>query len=165
MKLPSAELVGGTRALPEDGHRSGNLDKSLSTTQRFAIGLEGFIALCGLGGGGFMMAHPLTAMSLRYLRGTWFHTWRWPGIALLFFVGICPVLVLVAALRQYRLAALGPVVVGLGLVAWIVLEAAWIVVNLGLQLAVGAIGAAILVLGIHEIRAESLSLQRIRPSR
>ena len=39
-------------------------------------------------------------MPLRYLEGTWFHTWRWPGLALLFFVGVCPALAAVAALRR-----------------------------------------------------------------
>lgn len=164
VKATSTESVEASRALREDEHHRVDVDHGLASKERFVIGLEGFIAICGLGGGAFMITHPISAMSLRYLQGTWFHTWRWPGVALFFFVGVCPVVVLIAALRRYRLASLGHVVTGLGLIAWVVLEAAWIVVNPGLQLAVGAIGAVILVLGTRELRATSLVARRKRPS-
>jgi len=97
-----------------------------------------------------MATHPATAMPLRSLSGTWFHSWRWPGIALIFFVGVCPLLVAVATLRGRNIALIGHLCVGMGLIAWVALEAAWIVVSPGLQLVVGAIGAVILVLGARE---------------
>src|ERR1035437_2445486 len=53
-----------------------------SRRQRFLIGLESALSLCGLAGGLMLMTRPLTAMSLKYLNGTWFDTWRWPGVAL-----------------------------------------------------------------------------------
>ena len=96
------------------------------------------------------MAHPGNALSLRYLDGTWFSTWRWPGIALTFFVGVCPLLVVVATLERRRIALVGHLCVGIGLIAWVALEAAWVVVSPGLQLTVGAIGVVILVLGVRE---------------
>jgi hypothetical protein len=87
---------------------------------------------------------------LEYLDGTWFHTWRWPGIALLFFIGVCPALVVVATLLRLRIAIIGHVSVGVGLVAWILLKAAWVVVSPGLQGTFGVIGLVIFVLGLRE---------------
>lgn len=41
--------------------------------------------------------------------------------------------------RRWRLAPLGDLCVGAGLVAWVIVEAAWIVVAPALQLLVGAV--------------------------
>ena len=107
--------------------------------------------MSGLSGGIFMTTHPLTVMSLKYLDGTWFHTWRWPGLALLFFVGLCPAMTIVASIRRWRIAPLGHLCVGIGLISWVTLEAAWIVTSAGLQIAFGVIGAAIAYLGFLEL--------------
>ena len=134
----------------DTGQRAVDGEHIRSSRERALIGLETFIAACGFGGGIYMATHPATAMPLRYLIGTWFHSWRWPGIALMFFVGVCPLLVAVATLRGRSVALIGHLCVGVGLIAWVALEAAWIVVSPGLQVAVGAIGAVILVLGVRE---------------
>jgi hypothetical protein len=123
---------------------------ALRARQKMLVGLEGFVSICGFGGGSYMATHPLTTMPLRYLQGTWFHTWRWPGLALFFFVGICPALVLVATIEGRRIAIVGHLFVGAGLIAWVALEAAWIVVSPGLQLLVGGVGGMILALGLGE---------------
>jgi hypothetical protein len=128
-------------------------DTALSGVEKALVVLEIFVSVCGIGGGVYMAAQPTTAMPLRYLEGTWFHTWRWPGLALVFFVGICPALAAVATLRRVGLARLGHLCVGAGLVAWIVLEAAWVVVSAPLQVVVGLIGVSILVLGLVNLRA------------
>lgn len=125
-------------------------DQSLRTRQKVLVGLETFISVCGVGGGLYMATHPLTAMPLRYLQGTWFHTWRWPGLALALFVGICPALVVVATVQKQTVAVVGHLCVGPGLIAWVSLEAAWIVVSPGLQIGVGTIGGLILALGVME---------------
>ena len=122
----------------------------LRPRQKVLIALELFVSLCGLGGGVYMATHPLTTMSLRYLQGTWFHTWRWPGLALILFVGVCPALVALATLMSRREASVGHLCVGIGLVAWVTLEAAWIVVSPGLQIAFGAIGMLIIALAIMD---------------
>ena len=101
----------------------------LTPRQRVLVGLEGLISVCGLAGGAYMASHPTTVMSVGYLEGTWFHTWRWPGLALLFFVGVCPAVVAAATLLRSPAAKLGHLCVGAGLVAWILVEAAWIVVS------------------------------------
>jgi len=139
-----------TSAPRVSGRRAGMRAPAGPIRERVLVGLEVFIALCGLGGGIYLATHPATAMPLSYLRGTWFQSWRWPGIALFFFVGLCPLLVAVATLQGRSIASVGHLCVGIGLISWVALEAAWIVVSPGLQIAVGAIGAVILVLGVRE---------------
>jgi hypothetical protein len=124
---------------------------SLDRNERVLVGLESFISLCGLGGGIYLATRPLSAMPLTYLAGTGFDTWRWPGLALFLFVGVCPAMVVAATLRRMPVAKLGHVCVGIGLVAWILLEAAWVVVSPPMQVAIGLIGIAIFVLAVHEI--------------
>jgi hypothetical protein len=140
--------LGSTRRLRESLHEN---RRGLRPLQKVLVGLEVFVSLCGVGGGGYMATHPLTTMSLRYLDGTWFHTWRWPGLALIFFVGVCPALVIVATVQRRREAVLGHLCVGIGLVAWVALEAAWIVSSPGLQIAFGAIGSLIVALALMDL--------------
>jgi hypothetical protein len=128
----------------------GGRTRPLSSRERALVVLESCIAACGLAGGAWLVTHPVTALALHYLDGTWFTSWRWPGFALAFFVGICPLLAVAATLARRGIAVAGHLCVGVGLIAWIVLEAAWVVVSPGLQLAVGAFGVAILVLGVRE---------------
>jgi hypothetical protein len=104
--------------------------RPLNRDQRALVALESLVSVCGLGGGAFMASRPMTMMPLRYLEGTFFHTWRWPGLALLFFVGILPALAVVATLQRRRIEMVGHFGVGVGLVAWILLEATWVVVSL-----------------------------------
>lgn len=137
----TAPGVGTTGSAVDLGsHRQPQWDRQgrrnrLRPPQWALVGLELFVSLCGLGGGIYMATHPLTTMSLRYLQGTWFHTWRWPGLALIFFVGVCPALVVLAVLISRREATIGHFCVGIGLIAWVALEAGWIVVSPGLQIA------------------------------
>ena len=126
--------------------------RPLRPAERVLVSLEALISLSGLAGGAYMATHPLTTMPLRYLEGTWFHTWRWPGLALLFFVGVCPAAVVAATVKRLPVAKLGHLCVGVGLLAWILVEAAWVVVSAPLQIAVALIGLVILVLAIMELR-------------
>lgn len=126
--------------------------RPLDHAERALVALEGVVSIGGLAGGYFMASHPLTTMPLKYLEGTWFHTWRWPGIALFFFVGVCTALSVAATLLRSRFALLGHFGVGIGLVAWIVLEATWMVVSLPLQLTFALVGVAIIVLAAEERR-------------
>ncbi len=125
--------------------------RPLRAVERAPVGLEGLLALSGLGGGFYLATSPSDAMPMRYLEGTWFHTWRWPGLALFFFVGVCPALAAGAALFRMPSARLGHFCVGIGLVAWILLEAAWIVVSLPLQLFMGLIGLSIVALALYDV--------------
>ena len=125
-------------------------ERDLDSTVRFLIALESLVSLCGLAGGAYMASHSLTMMPLRYLDGTWFHTWRWPGVALFVFVGVGPALAVVATVARHRFEMVGHFGVGVGLVAWIVLEAAWMVVSPVMQITFGVIGMAIIVLASSE---------------
>jgi hypothetical protein len=152
------EVTSSTSAPTREPVASGNSPantarrRRLSATQRVLMFLEALVSVCALAGGAYMVTHASTVMSLDYLDGTWFHTWRWPGIALFFFIGVCPALVVVATLLRLRIAIIGHVSVGVGLVAWILLEAAWVVVSPGLQGTFGVIGLVIFVLGLREVR-------------
>ena len=128
----------------------------LGGEQRALAVLEALVSASGLGGGAYLIAHPVSAMPVRPLGGTWFTTWRWPGAALFVLVGVAPGLVALATLRRSRFADLGHVCVGAGLVAWVALEAAWIVVAPVLQLAFGAIGVAVLCLGMRRLAARRM---------
>ena len=122
----------------------------LSGVVRALIVIESVVSLSGLAGGAFMASHPKTMMPLRYLEGTWFHTWRWPGVALFVFVGLAPAIVVASAVGRHRYALVGHVGVGVGLVAWIILEAAWVVVSPGLQITFALAGVSIVVLAALE---------------
>ncbi len=124
--------------------------RALKREQRILVAVESLVSISGLAGGIHMATHPMTAMPLEYLEGTWFHTWRWPGLALLFFVGICPASVVIATIQGRKVEVWGHLAVGIGLVAWILLEAAWVVVSPGLQILFGMIGVFIVVLAVAE---------------
>jgi hypothetical protein len=125
--------------------------RPLDGRERALVAMEGLVSVAGIAGGLYMALHPLTTMPMRYLEGTWFHTWRWPGLALFFFVGVCPALVVAATAFRRPVARVGHICVGVGLVAWILLEAAWVVVSLPLQLAFGLIGVVIAALALLEL--------------
>ena len=146
----------GPLSEPESPNRSEK--RPLRASEKALIALESLVSACGLGGGLYLASRPLTAMPLRFLDSTWFHTWRWPGLALLFFVGVCPALAAGAALRRMPVALIGHLGVGIGLIAWIVVEAAWIVVSPPLQIAMGLIGVCILGLGISELVGDHRTL-------
>ena len=146
-------VSGGSRLPGAEGRRP------LRAAERAIVSLEGFLALCGVGGGIYLAANPMDAMPLRYLEGTWFHTWRVPGLALFFFVGICPALVAGAALRRMAVARIGHLGVGIGVVSWIVLEAAWVVVSPPLQTVMGLVGLAILALALRDLARQDPGTQ------
>lgn len=124
----------------------------LDSIQRVLIVLESIVSVCGLGGGTYMASHPVSVMPLRYLEGTWFHTWRWPGVALFVFVGLGPALAVMATVQGRRIEVAAHLAVGVGLVAWIVIEAAWMVVSPVLQITFALIGLSIIVLATNEAR-------------
>lgn len=124
--------------------------RPLRTSQRVLVLFELFLSACGFAGGLYLLARPLDAMPVRYLEGTWFATWRWPGFALILLLGLCPALAAAAQLLRMRVALVGHLCVGVGTVAWIILEAAWIVVSPLMQIFVGLVGVVILTLAVEE---------------
>ncbi len=124
----------------------------LDAGRRALVALESVVSVCGIGGGTYLASHPRSAMPLKYLEGTWFDSWRWPGVALFFFVGVCPILAVLATLQRRRVATTAHLLVGVGLVAWIVVEALWMVVSPPLQITFASIGVVIVVLGVAQAR-------------
>jgi hypothetical protein len=124
----------------------------LRPTQRLLVALEMLVSLCAVAGGAYLIAYSQSALPTRDLEGTWFRSWTWPGIALVFFVGVCPAAVVAATLYGKAIADMGHVAVGAGLVAWVLVEAAWVVLAPALQTAVSLVGLVILGLGVGEVR-------------
>lgn len=120
--------------------------------ERALVALEALVSVSGLGGGAYLMARPTTAMPMRLLAGTGFASWRLPGVALFVLVGVAPGIVAVAATRGLRAARVGHLLVGAGLVAWIVVEMLWVVVTWPLQIAYASMGVAIVVLALLDRR-------------
>jgi len=124
----------------------------LDPLERGLVFLELFVSMCGIGGGIYLVSSPRSAMPLAYLEGTGFDTWRWPGVALLLFVGVGPVLAVVATLQRRRVEDAAHFLVGLGLVVWIIVEALWVVVSAPLQITFATIGVVIAALALTRSR-------------
>lgn len=135
-----------------DGAMGPPSPSKLDPLQRALVTLESFVSACGVGGGTYMTSHPQSAMPMKYLEGTWFDSWRWPGIALFFFVGVCPILAVLATLQRRRVATTAHLLVGVGLVTWIIVEVLWMVVSPPLQITVASIGVAIVALAVTQAR-------------
>ncbi len=141
----------GAPGQPDVADEAAGDKRPLRPAAKALVAHQAFLAACGLGGDLYLATNPLAAMPMHYLEGTWFHTWRWPGLALVFFVGVCPALAAGAALRRMPVALIGHFCVGIGLVPWIVLEATWVVVSPPLQIVMGLVGITIFALGTYEV--------------
>jgi hypothetical protein len=56
-----------------------------------------------------------------------------------------------ATVRKLRVSSIGHLCVGVGLISWVTLEAAWIVTSAGLQIAFGVLGGVIAYLGLMDL--------------
>src|ERR1700686_4523622 len=92
---------------------------------RLAVGLEGFLGLGALFGGGAFILGPdghLLGMPTTLLVGSPFPSYLVPGIILFTFVGIGPLLAAAMTLRRQALAPIAAVAVGLTLIGWVSVE-------------------------------------------
>jgi hypothetical protein len=92
---------------------------------RLVVGLEIFLGLGALFGGGLLILAPdgrLLGMPATLLVGTPFPSFLVPGICLFVFVGIAPLLAAAMTLRRQVIAPLAAVAVGLMLMGWIAAE-------------------------------------------
>lgn len=112
--------------------------------RRTVIVLEILLGLCALGGALDLVTHPANALPARYLTGTGFGSWRLPGIALGLFVGGGPLLATWFQRRPGPWARRSALLVGGGLLAWLLVEALWVVWWPPLQLPLAALGLVIL---------------------
>jgi hypothetical protein len=92
---------------------------------RLAVGLEIFLGIGALFGGGLLILAPdgrLLGMPTTLLSGTPFRSFLVPGLCLFVFVGIAPLVAAAMILRRQAIAPLAAVAVGLTLVGWIAAE-------------------------------------------
>ena len=92
---------------------------------RLAVGLEIFLGIGALFGGGLLILAPdgrLLGMPTTLLSGTPFRSFLVPGLCLFVFVGIAPLVAAAMTLGGQAIAPLAAVAVGLTLVGWIAAE-------------------------------------------
>jgi hypothetical protein len=111
IQLPSAQQLSTPRPLPG--------------IARLAIGLEIFLGLGALFGGGALILGPdghLLGMPTSLLAGSPFPSFMVPGIILFTFIGVAPILAAAITLRRQALAPIAAVVVGMMLIVWVSVE-------------------------------------------
>src|SRR5581483_1341959 len=131
----------------------------LTTLTRLLVGLEVFIGLGALAGGGLLMLSPdgrLLGMRLSVLDGTPFKDFLVPGLVLFTAIGVVPLAAAAAALRRMRVAPVLAVAVGVLLVGWIAVEMVMLAGPGSLAWSLYLfLGTAVLVLGAVWLRAET----------
>jgi hypothetical protein len=99
--------------------------RSLPVIAKVAIGLEVFLGIGALFGGGALILAPdghLLGMPVKLLAGSPFPSFLVPGIILFGLVGVAPILAAAITLRRQVLAPLAAVAVGLTLIGWVSVE-------------------------------------------
>jgi hypothetical protein len=99
--------------------------RSLPVIAKLAIGLEVFLGIGALFGGGALILAPdghLLGMPVKLLAGSPFPSFLVPGIILFSLVGVAPLMAAAITLRRHVLAPLAAVVVGLILIGWVSVE-------------------------------------------
>jgi hypothetical protein len=92
---------------------------------RLSVGLEVFLGIGALFGGGALILAPdghLLGIPTSLLAGTPFDSFLVPGICLFSFVGVGPLLAAAIAVRRQPIAPLAAIAVGLTLMGWIAAE-------------------------------------------
>lgn len=98
---------------------------SLRGIARVAIGLEIFLGLGALFGGGALIFGPdghLLGMPVRLLAGSPFPSYLVPGIVLFTFVGVAPLVAAVLTVCRHAIAPFAAVAVGVTLIGWVAVE-------------------------------------------
>ena len=128
---------------------------------RLAVGLEVFLGLGALFGGGAFILAPdghLLGMPTTLLAGSPFPSYLVPGIVLFTLIGLAPLVAATIAVRRQALAPLAAVAVGLTLIGWVSVE---MVVLAGLGSLAWALylvlGACIAAIGVAWWRAPAAS--------
>ena len=99
--------------------------RSLPGIARLVAGLEVFLGLGALFGGGALILAPdghLLGMPVKLLAGSPFPSFLVPGIILFTLIGVAPLVAAAITLRRQALAPLAAVAVGLMLIGWVSVE-------------------------------------------
>src|ERR1700682_3376964 len=92
---------------------------------RLAVGLEIFLGLGALFGGGALILAPdghLLGMPTKLLAGSPFTSFLVPGILLFTVVGVAPLMAAALTIRRQALAPIAAVGVGVALIGWVSVE-------------------------------------------
>jgi hypothetical protein len=134
----------------------------LNGLARLAVGLEIFLSLGAIFGGGQFILAPdghILGMTVKSLAATPFPSYLVPGILLFTFVGLGPFVAAALTIRRHAVAPLAAVAVGLTLLGWVTVEMVMLAGFASLLWAFYvALGTAIVALGIGCWRFESRSL-------
>src|ERR1700674_5779149 len=110
------------QARPSRHHSSAH---PLPGIARLAVGLEVFLGLGALFGGGALILAPdghLLGMSVKLLAGSPFPSFLVPGTILFTLLGVAPLMAAAITRRRQALAPLAAVAVGLTLIGWVSVE-------------------------------------------
>jgi len=139
--------------------------RSLPGIARLVVGLEVFLGLGALFGGGALILAPdghLLGMPVKLLAGSPFPSFLVPGIILFSLLGVAPFMAAAITLRRQALAPLAAVAVGLTLIGWVSVE---MVVLAGLGSLAWAfylmLGACIAAVGVAWWRSSAKSANRM----
>lgn len=123
--------------------------------QRIALAaLAIFVAVGGVLGGVQMVADPVHPMGLspQMIAATPYDSYTQPGILLLILMGVIPLVVAIALLLRARGAVASAGLLGPGLMAWIVVQWAWLAERLRLQAVIFGIGTVMLAVALLTFR-------------
>lgn len=98
---------------------------SLPVIARLVVGLEVFLGIGALFGGGALILAPdghLLGMPVKLLAGSPFPSFLVPGIILFSLIGVAPLLAAAITFRRHAMAPLAAVAVGLMLIGWVSVE-------------------------------------------
>ena len=131
----------------------------LSGIARVVVGLEIFLGIGALFGGGQFIVAPdghLLGMTVKSLAATPFQSFLVPGILLFTFVGVGPFVAAALTARRQAIAPLAAVAVGVTLLGWVTVEMVMLAGFVSLLWAFYvALGTAIVALGVTWRRSES----------
>lgn len=111
--------------LPIPSARQRSRPRQLPGIARIAVGLEIFVGVGALLGGGALILAPdghLLGIPTKLLAGSPFPSFLVPGIVLFTCVGLAPLLAAAITIRRLALAPLAAVAVGVTLIGWVCVE-------------------------------------------
>jgi hypothetical protein len=133
----------------------------LASVARLAVGLEIFLGIGALFGGGQFILAPdghLLGLTVRTLAATPFHSFLIPGILLFTFVGVGPLVAAALTAGRRAIAPLAAVAVGVTLMGWVTVEMVMLAGFTSLLWALYlALGTAIAAVGVSWWQSEHRS--------
>jgi hypothetical protein len=125
--------------------------RGLGPYGRLLVTSEILLALGAVAGGIYLIVARTTALPATWLTGTPWSSWLWPGLALIGWNAVVPVVVAIGALRDRPIGHLGHPLVGFTLVGWVALEMSLVGDVSPAQPYLLAFGVVVLILGLAHV--------------